>query len=68
VASKAYTVPSGQTRVITMSLNAKGRALVKRVRRLPVTVTVRATGATAPLATATATLRTAAKRHAKSKG
>ena len=40
VTTARFTLAAGTTRTVTLRLNARGRALVTRTRRLPVTVTI----------------------------
>jgi hypothetical protein len=40
VTTARFTLAAGATRTVTLRLNSRGRALVTRTRRLPVTVTI----------------------------
>jgi hypothetical protein len=47
VARKLVSLPTGSTRAVTLRLNGKGKVLLKRFGRLPVTMTVKQGNTTA---------------------
>jgi hypothetical protein len=60
IARARFTLAAGTTRTLTLRLNAKGRALVARTRRLPVAVTISQRPADAraqPISTTRVTIR-----------